>query len=201
MGLDTEGFDEFEHLAAWWEVSEDLWRNHGRSKGLSLVGQINYMGKMAAQLPIAPIRIVYSTSGTRLTAALVRDRTAICDNRLYWAPISSIREGHYLTAVLNSGFVQSLVEPLQSRGQFGPRDFHLLPFELPIPLYNRELPAHNQLAKLGAKAECQAAALTLDLSKSFQTCRRQVRAALQESGLSGTIDNAVKELLSGNGAG
>ncbi len=41
------------------------------------------------------------------------------------------------------------VKPLQSRGDFGPRDICMKVWAFPIPLYNGHTSAHEQLAHLG----------------------------------------------------
>ena len=54
-------------------------------------------------------------------------------------------EGHFLAAVLNSEAARSRVAHLQSRGQWGARDFDKVVFELPIPAYDSSSALHQEL--------------------------------------------------------
>ncbi|MGI8926369.1 MAG: hypothetical protein ACR2HN_06950 [Tepidiformaceae bacterium] len=85
---------------------------------------------------------------------------------------------------------------MQSRGQWGARDFDKLMFELPIPRFDGAIPLHRELADAAGTAETVAA--TVDVSGAhFVTARGRIRAALVKDGIAGRIDKLVGELLAG----
>jgi hypothetical protein len=108
------------HLASWPAEAERAWSKYGK-KRRSLLEQVNYYDQLTAQLPTAPVRVVYTASGTIPAAAIVIDSESVIEHKLYWTALS-IEEGRYLEASLNSDVTRRLVEPRQSRGQWGPRD-------------------------------------------------------------------------------
>jgi len=118
----TSRLDQYPGLADWWRKAEKVWDRH-RSSDLTLLGQLNYRGKLSAQLPSSQHRVVYTKSGMYLAAAYLDDVRAVIDHKLYWATVSGPDEGRYLTAVLNSDALLQLVRPLQARGEHNPRDF------------------------------------------------------------------------------
>jgi hypothetical protein len=84
---------------------------------------------------------------------------------------------------------------LQSRGQFGARDFDKVNFTLPIPRFDASEELHKRLSGLAAQAESAAAAVPFEEGVKFQRARKFVRDALAEAGISQQIDEAVRELL------
>jgi hypothetical protein len=110
-------------------------------------------------------------------------------------PVATEQEGHYLCAILNSDVVADRIGKLQSRGLFGTRDIDMLPWRLPIPRYDGDVPAHSELSALGARAAREAAALPLDDGMAFTAARSAVRAALNANGTTALIEEAVSLLL------
>ena len=84
---------------------------------------------------------------------------------------------------------------LQSRGQWGARDFDKVMFTLAIPRFDATVPLHNDLAAAAAEAERIAAALELPETVKFQRARKLVRDALTKSGIAPQIDEFVARLL------
>lgn len=179
-------------LARWWQEATSRWDKHS-SGSLTLDEQIDYQSKLAKQFPIPDVRVVYTTSGTYLAAAIVADADAIIDHKLYWYPAKSMDEARYLTAVLNSGALLDQVAPLQSQGQFGTRDFHRYPWYPPIPRFDASDPLHAELVDLARRAETAAA--EIDRSGAFQTVRKHIRARLDETGIAAALDAEVDRLL------
>jgi hypothetical protein len=66
----------FTNLHVWMRRAEKLWDEHTMSKA-SLIEQLDYFGKLSAQFPIAPLRVVYSKAGTQPAACLIRDKNAL----------------------------------------------------------------------------------------------------------------------------
>jgi hypothetical protein len=182
------------HLARWLGNAERLWSEHGQA-GISFTAQIDYYGKLTAQFPLASLRVVYSTSGTLPAACLVRNRLSVIDCRLYWARVSNPLEGAYLLSILNSETARQRAAHLQSRGQWGARDFHKVILSLPIPSFDASNKLHTQLAKAAAHAIEVAAAVKLSEGMHFVKARQKIRAALREDGVAEKIDKLVAELL------
>lgn len=182
------------YLANWLTDAERLWSEHGSGKR-SFVEQIDYYGQLSAQFPVAPLRVVYSASGTLSAAALLAEPRAIVEHNLYWAMADTKSEGLYLMAILNSETSRKLAEHLQSRGQWGARHFDKAMLSLPIPQFDGRNKLHKLLVKAAARAEKVAAAAQLDERMHFVRVRQKIRAALREDGIAQKIDGLVAELL------
>ena len=184
----------FRRTAKWLKEAEALWNTHGAGTR-TFRERIDYNRGLASQLPVAPLRLVYSKAGTQPAACLLRDAQAVVDHKLYWTAVASEDEGRYLAALLNSESVRARVAHMQSRGEQGARDFDKLAFTLPIPLFDARKAVHARLAALGERAEGVAAAVAVPDGIAFTSARKLVRAALKQDGVSGEIDAAVDELL------
>jgi hypothetical protein len=181
-------------LAAWMQSAEAAWNNN-QSSELTLVDRWNYHNELTAQFPIPPLRVVFTASGSHPAASVLRDNRAIIEHKLYWAPVGSENEALYLAAILGSEAARLRVEHLQSRGQFGARDFDKVMFTLPIPRFDAEDETHRALAAAGADAERLVASLELGDGVQFQRARQTVREALRTAGIADRIDALVAELL------
>lgn len=184
------------HLGRWLGEAERLWREHGRGR-MSFKEQLDYYGKLSAQLPPAPLRVVYAASGTIPAVAILRDRSAIVEHALYWVAASSDAEARYLCAVLNSETARARVAERQARGQWGARHFDKVMFELAIPQFDPAHALHRRLAEAAGRAEEVAAAVQLSESEHFVRTRGRIREALREEGVAQRIDALVTELLGG----
>jgi len=188
--------DGFPGMAAWWRGAERLWDRHKSARStMSLLGRLNFQRGLESQLPPAPLRVIYTTSGQYLAACIVDDDKAVIDSSLYWAGVDTLQEARYLCAVLNSDTLLALVRPLQARGEHNPRHFHLIPFDLPIPAYDATNPMHEELVMLARDAQTVVNNLVFDPARRFELARRQVREGLAASGLSAAINNAVATVL------
>jgi N-6 DNA Methylase len=181
-------------LAGWMREAESVWTEHGVSE-MSLVQRWNYHNELGAQFPVSRIRLVYSKAGALPVAAIVEDSPAAIDHKLYWAAMNSREEAAYLAAILNSEAARKKIETLQSRGQWGARDFDKVMFTLPIARFDPKNPLHTKLSTAGVEAEKIAAKLEIPQAMHFQTARRRVRQALEELCLSRQIDDLVLQLL------
>lgn len=130
-----------------------------------------------------------------MTAAIIRDTSAVIDHSLYWMPAMVESEAHYLTAILNSAPVLEGVQPLQAVGLFGPRHFDKNVFSVPFPTYDNTVSLHVQIADLGKKAEQEAASVDISAANTFQQARKLIRNHLKETGTEATIVETVTELL------
>jgi hypothetical protein len=185
------------HIAYWMEMTEAQWNQH-RVSNNTLLGQFDYYGKLSSQFPAPSLRIVYAKAGTLPAACLLEDEAGVIDHKLYWMPVEERDEGQYLASILNSETARRRVENLQSKGQWGTRDFDKVMFNLPIPRFAAQNALHGDLAAAGAEAEQVAAAIDIPETVGFQRARRIIRTALAEAGLSQRIDDLVARLLDGS---
>lgn len=186
-----EGHD---HLAAWMKSAENAWDTHGKGKR-TFLEQLDYIGQLSSQFPVAPVRVVYAKAGSLPAACIIRDHRAVIDHMLYWTKPSSEDEAHYLCAILNSETARSRAEQYQARGQFGARHFDKVMFNLLIPLLDSKEPLHRELAEAGAEAERVAALVELKDGEKFQRARKRIRDALIEDGIAQDIEKLVEKLL------
>ena len=124
-------------LSQWLHKTEALWRQHRRSN-LSFLEQCDYFGKLSCQFPIAPVRVVYTKSGTNLASAVVHHETAVIDHKLYWTSVESAAEAHYLCTILNSEALRSGVEQYQALGQWGRARFRQIRLQAANPKLRRQ---------------------------------------------------------------
>jgi hypothetical protein len=181
------------HVSEWLSKAERLWDKHGRGR-MRFAEQLDYYGKLSSQFPIAGRRVLYGASGTLPAAAVLRDSSAVVDSKLYWAAAGE-QDAYYLVGILNSETARGRVAHLQSRGQWGARDFHKLLLGLPIPKFDRKVALHRDLAAAARHAEEVAAQVALKEGMHFVRARGVIRKALAEDGVSGRIDKLVARLL------
>lgn len=93
--------ERYPGLALWWRGAEAIWLANRSSEKRMLADQLDYLGQLRAQFPVAPIRVVYSKAGNHLAAAIVQDGLGVIDHSLYWVPVATLQEAQYLVAVLN----------------------------------------------------------------------------------------------------
>jgi hypothetical protein len=163
---------------------------------MTLKQQIDHMRKLSRQLAAPGPKVVYTASGTRLSAAVVEDPSVIIDTSAYWSPIRSLEEARYLCLIVNSDTALQRIIPMQARGWRDPRHFHNLVWELPIPEFDGGLELHRELASAGAEAEVTAAAVVLP-EGDYRRKRRVIRDALTSAGLAARMEALVGRLLEG----
>jgi hypothetical protein len=197
---EDDRLDEHPGLAAWWREAEAVWEaNKSAGTRMTLLEQLDYMGKLHKQFPLAAHRVVYAASGQHIAACVLDDKESVIEHALYWAATETREEALYLCGILNSQSLADAVAPLQSRGQHNPRHFDLHVFALPFPAFDPNDVLHQGLVALAARAEDVAASTDLNTEWQFQKCRRVIREALREDGVAVDIDAAVKDLLAGTG--
>lgn len=202
-------------LAAWLERAQAEWerRRGAKAEASDLLGWLDYRRKLTSQNPRAAYRVVYIKSGTYLCACIIENkqlefdcagqriypRGFIVDHLTYVAEMDNQEEADYLVAILNAPIVDQLIKPLQSRGQWGPRDIHKKVLDLPIPQYDPTREEHRRLAELGrlcsewvaawlAKGNAQG---VRSIGRLRATIRDKLQPELQE------IDNYVQRILKG----
>ncbi|MEN0040987.1 MAG: hypothetical protein AAF764_06580 [Pseudomonadota bacterium] len=185
-------------LPDWMTRAEAAWEaNKAKGTKQKYTDQLDYYGKLTAQFPISKLRLVYAKAGMKPAACLVQDERAVLDHKLYGIALKRLVEARYLSAILNSEEIRSRVAHMQSRGQWGARDFDKVMFNLPIPLFDADNPPHAELAAAGKQAEELAAKVDIPETVGFQKARSLVRNALDEADISSRIDALVARLLDG----
>jgi SAM-dependent methyltransferase len=181
-------------LHGWMTAAESVWNANAESGTMKLVGRWNYHNELGAQFPLASLRVVYSKAGTLPAACLVRDQSVI-DHKLYWSAPTAEGEAYYLSAILNSETARSRTAGLQSRGQWGARDFDKVIFTLPILRFDGGASLHTDLADAAREAEEVASAVELPENVKFQRARKLIRDSLIEAGVAPRIESLVGRLL------
>jgi SAM-dependent methyltransferase len=187
--------DRYSGLAAWWREAEQIWLQHRSSDKRTLIEQLDYMRQLSAQLPIARWRVAYSASGNTLAAVVIQDHLGVIEHSLYWAPAATREEAQYLVAILNAPSLNTLVQPYQSVGLFGPRHFDKYVWQSPIPVFDPGNPLHQHLVELAMDAESVAGRVELQGRESFQAARRLIRQELAVMDIALALDEAVEQLL------
>ena len=192
-----------------WQTVSRLWEeNKARATKLTLLGQLDYYGKLSSQLEWqakhddAAIRVIYSSSGFP-TAAMLEGNTALSDSTLYWIDCKSVDEANYLLAIINSDTLEDAVNPLTVPNWSG-RTRHLQKhlWKLPIPEYDPTNPLHANISHAGKSAAAGAARQLSHLRHqraddvSVTRARRELRAWLRSSEEGNRVEQAVTHLLS-----
>ena len=190
-----------------WRIINALWEeNKSPNNRLNLLGRLDFYRNLSSQLSWQrfpgqrPIRVVYAGSG-RATAAILHDDKAIVDYKLFWVTCATMQEAHYLVAIINSDVLYEAVQPLMTRGQFGPRDLQKHLWRLPIPEFDADDPLHTAIADSGAAAaqgaQTRLRALQSErgASVSWRIARRELRAWLTASPEGKAVEEQVQRLL------
>ncbi len=201
------------HLGQWLDKAEREWvkRRSAKAGRISALGWLDYRKKLTTQNPLAKYRVIYNTSGTFLTAAVVENdpiqfeidgqrvlaKGYVADTMTYSCELNTLDEALFLCALLNAPVIDKLIKPMQSRGLWGPRHIHKKVLELPIPQFSVENVAHYRLAELGkecsAKVEQWLNAGGTGNIKSVGKLRSMVRKTLQKE--LQEIDALVEKIL------
>jgi hypothetical protein len=194
MGSGHPNLDLYPGLADWWRRVDRLWSANRTSDRLTLLERLDFRRELTKQLPGGPLRVVYAKAGMHVSAALVRNISAIIDHKLYWGNVASVEEGMYLCAILNTPALTYVVRPLMSYGK-DERDIDKALWKLPIPLYDPTVAEHRRLVELGAAEAERVEALALNEKGNFVTLRRAVREALAASPCAEELDQLVTTML------
>ena len=185
-----------------WRTVSGLWEeNKSSNNRLDLLGQLDYYGKLTAQLEWRrdsgrrPVRMLHTDAGVP-TAALVESDHAIVDTSLYWITCSDIQEANYLLAIINSRALYEAVAPLMPKGQFGARHLHKHLWKLPIPEFDSGDPLHVEVSRAG-RAAAEGAARELAALRQTRArltvtiARRELRKWLRESEEGRAVEGVV----------
>ena len=217
LDADEAGRKGFLLLATWLDKAETEWqkRRGTKAKDSTAVDWLNYRNKLTSQGPGPKFRVLYTSSATHLTAAVIEEEEItfhmgqqrvfaqgfVAESMTYYHASPGGAESYYLGSVLNAPVIDDLIKSMQSRGLWGPRHVHKKVLELPIPLFDPGNAEHARLAELGE--ECTAKVKHWEQHdrppkiKSIGKLRGLVREMLR--GELCEIDSLVVEILKGRG--
>jgi hypothetical protein len=187
-------------LAERLEKAQQEWRERRGTKAekMDIYQRLDRLHGLTRQNPQGVYQVLYIRSGTYLCACVaeneplefevggqqVRVNGFVADNTTYSAQIANELEAYYVAGILNAPIADKLIKPMQSRGQWGPRDIHKKVLDLPIPQFDPSQAEHQRLAKLGkACSERVAAWLAAGgpgKTQSLGRLRGMVREMLKE---------------------
>jgi len=204
------------HLARWLEVAQAEWerRRGEKAERMDLLKRLDYHRDLTTQNPQAKYRVLYPTSATHMCACVVENkpveleiggprleaRGIVADYKTFYFETDDDFEAYYLAATLNAPIIDQQLKPMQSRGQWGPRDICKKVLELPIPQFDPEDKVHMKLAELGKNCTAKVAewlkAGGPGKIRSIGKLRGMVREML--AGELEEIDGLVREMMEGD---
>ncbi|MBI3098219.1 MAG: N-6 DNA methylase [Planctomycetes bacterium] len=204
------------HLAAWLCVAEVEWtRRRGEKAGrLTLQRRIDYGSGGVSKQERRKYTVVYTRSATNLCACVLQGKGAIkvrtregevstqglvIDQTLFYRDTDDRQEAQYLAAVMNANSLDLALKPLQSRGQWGPRDISGKVLDLPIRPFDPGNKDHLRLVALAGEAEQEVRAFLKQgpLPRSIGMLRGRVRRHIRD--LLDEIDKIAAPMLGAPG--
>jgi len=199
-------------LKNWLVNAERVWKEKRREKAnkMDLYQRLDYARGLSGQSSKAKFKVLYNKSGTYLVSCVIENRRTklkldsseigvsgvSADDTAYSFDTNELDEALFVAAMLNAPIVDSLIKPMQSRGQWGERDIHKKVLELPLPKFNRNNREHLELVDLAKQAQIKAAKLAPELEKKYTgigKIRQLVKVEIAEELLK--IDKIVRELI------
>lgn len=197
--LKKEGY---RHFGKWMKDAETLWdeKRGDKASKQTLYERLDYQSELTIQSLVHRHLVLYNAAGTNVSAAYF-DRHEhprfLVEHKLYWAAFSTVREAHYVVAVLNSETANEIIKPFQSTGLMGERDIEKKLLELPIPTFDHQNAKHNELADLGVSAWKKARSLihTAEFPAGASTARQRAMVRLNLETELKQIDKLVRVLF------
>ena len=193
MDGESELIDIYPGLCDWWRKAEEIWNQYRTSDRLTLLERINYQKGLSQQFPIPKERILYAKSGMHICSAILSNRQAIIDSKLYWATTESKDESYYLCAILNAEITTLETRPLMSYGK-DERDVCKHVWQLKIPKFSSTSKLHLEISKIGKALEKEVAQLELR-NVYFANIRQDIRKHIRNSPQGKELEKVVEELL------
>lgn len=123
---------------------------------------INYQNCLANPRQGARMKVVYNGGGSIVKGALI-EGDVIVDYSMFYCPVASRDEGHYLVAYLNAPSLTSSVKLVGSTGFHGSlRNIVKHPLDFPWPLYDEGNPLHVEVARLGQRLSLATRAIMVE---------------------------------------
>jgi type I restriction-modification system DNA methylase subunit len=155
QGLRQRGFL---HASRWFVQAEKIWEANktDKAKAMSSLGRLDFQRGLTEQDLNRPYLVLFTKSAKDANAVLCRreglDFEFIVDYVTYVFYTEEIDEAFYLTAILNSESINSLIKDFQTRGLFGARDVTKKILDVYFPRFDKSNETHSTLAKLSEKA-------------------------------------------------
>lgn len=193
-------------LEEWLQQGESVWERVD-TRIETIYENINYRNKINRQNPRRRFKVLYPEVGTNLSGCVVDTHTFgeetdldiqgfIASSKTFFYESDDEDEAYYLSSILNSSRLNEDIKNLQSRGDFGERDIHKLPWEFAVPLYDASNSDHQRLSEMGRECEQKAAVALEEAEEQYKATwkiREVVREALEEE--LEEIDEIVERLL------
>ncbi len=204
-------------LNGWLTDAERIWKEKRGEKArkLDVYERLDYQRGLTSQSSRAKYKVLYNTSGTYLVSCVLKNGPStikidssqiktsgiIADAKAYRFDINDYDEALFISAMLNAPIVDSLIKPMQSRGQWGERDIHKKVFELPLPKYDPKNKKHVELISLAKQAQVKSEKLVIGMESKYSgvgKIRQLIKVEITEELLK--IDKIVRELISETGS-
>jgi len=207
----------FSGLRNWLAIAEKTWTTKRREKAdkLDIYQRIDYSRGLTSQSSKSKYRVLYNKDGTYLVGCVLENESGslkldsssikisgVCaDDTILHFDVSDLDEAMFVVAMLNAPIVDSLIKPMQSRGQWGERHIQKKVLELPLPKFDPNNKKHMELVALTKQAHAKAQKTIRNLEDKYASIgkiRSIIKAELSEEILQ--IDKTVRELIiqSGN---
>ena len=158
----------FPNLESWLVNVEKIWTKIRDTKAnkMNIYERINRGKGISIQNPKKRFRIIHNRSGTYLNASILDLQKTleidmegnkfnlngfIADSTTHYYETDDENDAYYITGFLNSKIINNAIKPFQSRGLWGERDIYKIPFEMPIPYYDKSITSHQKIASLSKK--------------------------------------------------
>jgi len=163
-----EAIKKYPGIATWLEKVEMEWKNIRKEKiaKMDIYERLDYAKGLTKQNPNKNIKVIYSTHGKNLVAAVVKVDEIKKKNEYVSNFIADYKtlvfepevedEAYFLASILNSRTLNELIKPMQPKGLYGERSIIKRVWEFPIPQFSKNNENHKKLAKLGKEASKKA---------------------------------------------
>lgn len=158
----------------WFTKTQKIWDDNkteiSKDRFPRLTDRLNYNNLLSFQHPNNRYIVLYNATGKNITSCVV-DRANlpelklngilffpkgfVADVKTWFYETNSKLEAHFLSTVLNSTILNTLIKPFQPRGLFGARAIHRRPLQFPIPMFDKENDLHNRLASIGEQLDLE----------------------------------------------
>ena len=164
QGNDVQRFNLY-----WSEANADYVQIKSPKSPETLAKRVDLFGNLSAQLKTDLPKVVYSSSGSILTAAIIGS-DVVASHSLYWTAPLDLAASHYLAAIFNA---RCLGDFFKEACRASDRSFMLLPVQnLPIPAYDAGNAHHANLAAQSQRAHRRVAALVAERQASRRRVNR-----------------------------
>jgi methylase of polypeptide subunit release factors len=193
----------------WFKAAIAIWERLKKpSTKMSLFERLDYQRTLSKQNPAIPYKVLYNSSGTNISAAVLDTATLslrvherktqgfIVDYTSFFYDAVSKEEAHYLAALLNAPAVSIAIKAYQTRGIYhGERHIQRTPFEAcAIPPFDASNPQHAELSALSIAAHEQIVFMRESKPKGGVAALRKLARKLTEKQLK-AIDVLAKVVL------